>query len=149
MDQEKKQQKVKTQAAQCAQVIRKILKGQFPEIKFKVKSENYAGGDSVNVSYIDGVPVREVEKWIKGFQYGHFDGMTDCYEYSNNVDGRPQTKYLFVNRHISEIRKEEIKNEIMEKYQMTEFNDDKCHELFNCWSAQIIYKNASERTFIN
>lgn len=47
-----------TEVAECAKAIRQVLKAQFPNIKFSVKSENYSGGDSVRVKYEDG-PITE------------------------------------------------------------------------------------------
>ena len=41
--------------------------------------------------------VKEIKAYCNQFQYGHFDGMTDCYEYSNNRDDLPQAKFVFVN----------------------------------------------------
>jgi hypothetical protein len=98
--------KIKTQAAQAAAAIRKELKENFPQIKFSVKSENYAGGNSVNISWVDGVPESKVKAITSKYEYGTFNGMNDIYEYDNVNDNLPQVKY------ISEIRT--ISNEIYE-----------------------------------
>lgn len=90
-----------SESAQAAKAIRKILKKEFPHLKFTVTSSSN-GGTSVNVGYLNGVPTKEVQKHIGQFQKGHFDGMTDCYEYSNTNDEIPQVKFLFVNRELSE-----------------------------------------------
>lgn len=94
--------KIKTQAAQAAQQIREILKKEFPTIKFSVKSDNYSMGDSVNVSWVDGVAPKKVYALIGHYQYGKFNGMEDIYEYTNRRDDIPQTKYLFCDRKISD-----------------------------------------------
>jgi hypothetical protein len=38
----------------------------------------------------------ELESFCNKYQYGHFDGMTDCYEYSNTNENVPQAKFVFV-----------------------------------------------------
>jgi hypothetical protein len=43
-----------------------------------------------------------VEPLINEYQYGHFDGMIDCYEYSNNRNDIPQVKFVFANREYSD-----------------------------------------------
>jgi hypothetical protein len=92
----------KTKAAQAAAQIREILKKEFPTTKFSVKSDNFSMGDSVNVSWIDGVAPRKVEKLISHYQYGKFNGMEDIYECTNRRDDIPQTKWLSCNREVSD-----------------------------------------------
>jgi len=107
---------MKTIAAQTAQEIRKVLKTTYPKVKFTVTSESYSGGNSVRVGYTDFIPTTEIDKLLSKFQYGHFDGMTDMYEYSNKVEGIPQVKYLFVERKMSEMVKNELLNKINTEY---------------------------------
>ena len=88
---------MKTEVAKCAAEIRKVLKEK--NIKASVRSENYSMGDSVNVEIkeiIDPKIYRALEEELAKYQYGHFNGMEDIYEYSNNVEGIPQTKFLFI-----------------------------------------------------
>ncbi len=92
--------KNKSEVARCASEIKQVLKKEYPEIKFSVRSESYSGGNSVNVSYKMGLNVpspKEIEKKLSKYQYGHVDLMQDYYEISNSRDDIPQTKYLFVN----------------------------------------------------
>ena len=42
------------------------------------------------------------------YQYGHFNGMEDIYEYTNSRADIPQVKYLFVNNGMSDAKKQEI-----------------------------------------
>ena len=91
----------KTIAAECAAAIRKDLKKVFPGIKFRVTSENFARGNSVNVGWTNGPTVEAVKALVSRYEYGHFDGMADMYVYSNDIPKIPQTKYLFCNRSIS------------------------------------------------
>lgn len=88
-----------TTAAWVSKIIKNELKAKFPTTKFSVHSQNYSGGDSVRVSYYRGsnAPTcKDVEAITNKFQAGHFDGMTDCYEYSNKTEG-PTVRYVFVN----------------------------------------------------
>ena len=86
----------------CASQIKKILKKEFPTIKFKVTSKIYSGGDSVYIDWTDGATTDQISKLVEDFQFGHFDGMTDSYEYSNRKNDLPQVKYLHLIREISE-----------------------------------------------
>ena len=88
-------------------MIRKQLKANG--INARVRSENYSMGSSVDVD-INGdylpAAIEEIKAYCAQFQYGHFDGMTDCYEYSNRNDDLPQAKHVFVRVHRSEELKE-------------------------------------------
>ena len=93
---------MKTASAKASNMIKKILKRKFPETKFSCTSDNYNMGSSVNVSWTDGPTSEQVDKLINEFQYGHFDGMIDLYEYSNSRDDIPQAKYVMSNRRLSD-----------------------------------------------
>lgn len=92
----------KSSAANCAQAIREELAKVFPGVKFKVTSQNFAGGDSVHISWTDGPLSSQVEEVTGKYQYGHFNGMEDLYEYSNSREDIPQTKYVSESRSMSE-----------------------------------------------
>lgn len=92
---------MKTQAAKCAKLIRMVLKQKFPHIKFSVTSQTYSMGNSVNVNYEHKTPREKIEKEIQHFEYGHFDGMNDYYEISNNINNLSQTKFLFVSNKLN------------------------------------------------
>lgn len=111
---------MKTQAAQVASTIKKHLKQHG--IDCRVKSDNFSGGDSVNVYIHDVLPatLAMIKDYCSQFEYGHFDGMTDCYEYSNSRGDIPQTKYLFVNPEYSDELHQECWKWLIDYYQ---FND--------------------------
>lgn len=133
--------------AQASKLIRQDLKQHFPNIKFKVRSENYSMGDSITVEYCNGVPASEVENVINKYEYGHFDGMTDMYEYSNRQDF-PQTKYLFVNREVSDENKEKVRQEIMKDYGIDDWNDQEIFNRFNTWPQNLLSRNMKDRSFV-
>lgn len=84
--------------AMAAKQIKSLLKEKYPHIKFSVKSESFANGDSVRVSWNLGMKTEEIQNLVSKYEYGHFDGMTDSYEYSNVIKDIPQTKYLHCTR---------------------------------------------------
>lgn len=98
--------------AQAAKLIRTELKKAFPEIKFYVTSESYSGGNSVSIEYIDGPTQKQIQEIVDKYEYGHFDGMYDIYEYSNNRNDIPQVKYVQIQREISE----NIKNIMLDQW---------------------------------
>lgn len=138
---------MKSQVALAAQQIRKILKEKFPKIKFTVKSSNYSNGDSIHVEYTNGILPELVEKEIKQYQYGTFDGMTDMYEYTNSREDIPQTKYLFVSRKITPDVKAKVKSDIAKSFGLKDENDEQeWYDKFSCWSDQVIWRELSKMT---
>lgn len=86
-----------TTAAKCAKAIREELKAKFPEIKFRVTSQNFSMGNSVNVSFTGNQEaLSEVRTLVKRYQEGGFDGMTDSYDYSNKNESIPQVMFTRV-----------------------------------------------------
>lgn len=81
----------------AAKLIRAEIKKRG--IKASVRSKSYAGGESITVRIeTDMTPAaREaIEAFCSQFQAGHFDGMTDSYDYSNRRSDLPQVRHVFV-----------------------------------------------------
>ena len=100
----------KSNHAAAAAMIRAELKRRG--FKCSVTSESYSMGNSVRVRIVgDLMPatVKAINAYCDQFQYGHFDGMIDCYEYSNRRDDLPQSKYVHVEIEYSEAIKSEVK----------------------------------------
>lgn len=81
--------------------VAKLLKKKAKELGINVtrsRSKSFAGGDSVSLRFDSGSDdaVKQLEDYSHQFKQGHFDGMSDIYEYSNSRDDVPQTKYLFL-----------------------------------------------------
>jgi hypothetical protein len=92
-----------TGAAACAAAIRQELKEKYPGIKFSVTSDTFSMGNSVSVNWTDGPEYEEIESIVEGYQYGHFNGMEDIYEYKKDRDdSKPSAKYTHTNKHFSE-----------------------------------------------
>lgn len=108
-----KMKKQPTSAAQASKEIKATLKAKFPGIKFSVKSDNYSGGNSVDIRWNFGPTVKEVEVYSQRHQYGHFDGMQDLYVYNEsrpaNVNDKGElvpiatVKFVMEERNISHI----------------------------------------------
>ncbi len=82
--------------------LRKELKHRFPKTKFKVLTESYSGGSSLNVFWIDGEKEDTIKPIVNKYVYGHFDGMTDMYEYDkDSTDEFGEVKYGFTSRSYS------------------------------------------------
>lgn len=87
---------MKSTHAQAAAQIRKELKKHG--IKATVRSESFSMGNAVRVSLTDVLPATldKVREFAGQYQYGHFNGMEDIYEYSNDRNDLPQVKYVQV-----------------------------------------------------
>jgi len=133
-----------SEAAQAAKLIRAELKNAFPNIKFSVRSDYFSGGSSVDIRWTDGPKTDEVEAITRKYQYGHFNGMEDIYEYSNSRDDLPQAKYVQTAREISEETKARIQADIMKKYGMDEWTDESCQKIFSMWPQQVIWREANK-----
>lgn len=84
--------------AKCSKAIRLELKEKFPGVKFRVTSQSYSGGESVCVYWINGPEQNKVHIICKKYQEGTFNGMNDCYEYTNKNKTIPQVKFVFVQK---------------------------------------------------
>ena len=131
------------QHALCAKEIRKILKKAFPMVKFSVRSTSYSMGDNVTVDWKDGVSSTAVKELISHFEYGSFDGMTDCYNYDNNIESIPQTKFLMINRNFSDEIMEEafvIIKDVWDCFRDCKDINSRSNSGFNTTPAQYIYR---------
>ena len=135
---------ISNQAA-AAKAIRQELKKAFPTIKFSVTSESFAGGDSVDIRWTDGPTSDAVDAITRKYQYGHFDGMIDLYEISNNRDDIPQSKYVMCQRTLSDMARLHAKNEIINKFGLDSFEDKIIMEKFGCWPDTLIYRELQDK----
>lgn len=90
----------------AAKNIRTELKAAFPGVKFSVRSDSFSNGCSIDVRWTDGPITKRVDEIVGKYQYGSFDGMTDCYNYNNKsarewTDKHGGTKYAHCSRDIS------------------------------------------------
>lgn len=78
----------KSKYAQAAASIKKELATAFPGVKFSVRSKSFSMGNSVDVSWELGPTTKEVDAILDKYVEGHFDGMTDYYEYGRDEQTR-------------------------------------------------------------
>ena len=145
-----KKERIRTTAALCANAIKKELKQKFPLIKFKVRSDNYSMGDSVDISYVDAVPTEQVEALTDKYQAGSFDGMTDMYTYYERNEDLPRSKYVMVQRTMSEETKALIKKTLTKYYEIDEEtwnNETEFYSRFGCWTDQLIYRTFMKNAY--
>lgn len=129
--------------AQCAAAIREELKTAFPNVKFAIRSRSFSMGNSVDIDWTDGPLVSEVEKVTGKYQYGHFDGMNDIYEYSNKNSDLPQAKYVCEHRTISPELRASTKAKLSAAFAV-DFDDDKAvYEKFHQWADSVIHQELS------
>ena len=132
--------------ASVAKTIRKELKEKFPDIKFSVRSESFAGGNSIDIYYTNGVPEDEVRKLVNKYESGNFDGMTDCYNYYPNRD-YPTVKYISVDRKITDDIREKTKIDIAKRYGIEDIdNDQEWFNKFQAWPNNVVYRELVDKT---
>jgi len=138
--------KQKSIQAKTAKAIRKVLKNNFPNTKFSVRSESFAGGDSVNISWTDGTTSKRVKDKVRKFQYGHFNGMIDLYESTNHRENIPQVKFVMTHREMSdEARKRMIREHNTEWVDEAEIrNLNGYNDELQAHNSQIIYRRFSK-----
>lgn len=136
-----------TSHAETAKRIREELKKEFPNIKFTVRSRSFSMGDDVTIDYTNGVPRKQVEAIVNKYQEGHFDGMTDMYEYSNSREDIPQVKYVMVDREYTPEVLEETKKSIAQEFGISDIsNEQEWFSKVGMWSSEAVYRNLAERT---
>src|SRR5262245_59165835 len=84
--------------------IRIELKRAFPRTKFSITSDTFSMGNSINVRWTDGPTAKQVDKIIDKYAAGSFDGMTDCYNYSQDTwtEAFGNAKYVHSRRDYSD-----------------------------------------------
>jgi len=88
---------------ELAKHLRQILKARFPRCRFSVRSNSYAGGSSIDISWTDGPTAGLVDSLVKGLEGSSFDGMIDL-KSSRRVDlngKRILTDFIFTRRELS------------------------------------------------
>jgi hypothetical protein len=82
----------------AAKEIRKQLKRAFPDTKFSVRTD----GGAIRINWNNGPTTQAVNDITKCYEYGHFNGMEDIYEYSNVDKNIPQVKFVMTQRDIDD-----------------------------------------------
>jgi len=139
-DQKEKNAGHQSSHASTAAAIRQELKTKFPNIKFSVTSESFAGGNAARISWENGATVAAVEEITQKYQYGRFNGMEDIYENSNDRDDIPQVKYVTESRSITDDLVNEVKTQLM---QVRQYSEEQLNDYRNnpeTEAIEILYK---------
>lgn len=139
---------MKTESAKTSQAIKSELKKAFPNVKFSVTSSNFAGGNSVSISYNDSILRSKVEEITDKYQYGSFDGMNDIYNNDNKNNSIPQAKYVTVSRNMTNETGAELLKEFQNNYIGAEnlsMND--YHEDSRAYVSNIVYRMFIKREY--
>lgn len=68
-------------------IIKRHILKTWPTVqKVEIKTDAFSGGDSMDVKYFAPAEIDDLETFVKSFQYGHFNGMEDLYEYSDSEE---------------------------------------------------------------
>lgn len=68
-------------------IVKRHIKKTWPQVqKVSIKTDVYAGGSSMDVTYSASEIIPEIESFVDSFQDGHFNSMEDIYEYSDNKE---------------------------------------------------------------
>jgi hypothetical protein len=92
---------VRADTRKTTATIKTYCKREFNISDIKVTTDKYSGGSSLTAKYTSPEKIDKLERFINSLQYGHFNGMEDIYEYTNEqdiiIDGfiLEQYKYVF------------------------------------------------------
>jgi hypothetical protein len=130
--------------AKAAKEIRTYLKTK--KVLSKVTSDCYSMGTSVHIKLIDVRPevATEIENEVNKYQYGDFDGMTDCYNYTNRRADLPQVKYVQVQRDLSDEMRASVRVFLEKKFDITD--DKTARAKWDCWYDQAVWQTFSDRS---
>tara|TARA_Y100001970_G_scaffold143929_1_gene176834 strand:+ start:613 stop:1134 length:522 start_codon:yes stop_codon:yes gene_type:complete len=110
--------------SQAAQVA-KLLKQKAKELGLvaTAKSQNFSMGNSVVIRITEGTDanLKKFKEYSGQYEYGHFNGMEDIYEYSNCRDDIPQTKFLNVDDHRADTIIQENLDQTQKRFYEHEF----------------------------
>lgn len=121
---------MKSKQAECAKLIRKELKENFPRTRFSVRSRSASCVTAVDIDWHDGPTTAQVEEVVGKYEYGHFDGMRDIYEMSNTRDDIPQVKFVQVHRKMTDAMYNQIAESVEKEYNIDRDDEAQCEALF-------------------
>ena len=131
--------------AAAAKMIRQEIKKHG--IKASVKASTYSGGSSIRVNLKNELPAtaQKIREYVSQFEYGTFDGMTDCYNIDNSRDDIPQVKFTFVNNEYSDDLRQEAWDFANKTFGLNLEGDysefqNKMIEPFQKWGSDVLWQ---------
>ena len=122
-----------------AKIVRGILKKEFPETKFSVRSKSYSGGSSIDVDWEDGISTKKVESLVGKYHGAEFDGMIDLKTYND----RPYANdFIFCQRTYSKETLDKKSIQIAKDYgiqsgrNLSELRNER---IGNQWLSDLVY----------
>lgn len=134
-----------------AKMVRKVLKKNFAGQKFSVRSDRYAGGSSIRVSWIDGPTEKEVSA-VAGWLHGStFDGMIDLKSYHDTVldtgeEVRLGNDFIFFDRESSDEAKAAMAKKI-EAVIGEPFDKNKRYKAFNDYETGEVKLHSTQEEY--
>ncbi len=135
-----------TTVALAAKAIRAELKTKFPSTLFSITSQNFSMGNSISISYQNGIPTKEVEAVTDKYEAGSFDGMEDIYNYRSNPDNLPRAKYITISREIDPKIRDKKKVELAKYWNVGINNEQEWFKRTNKYSDQMVYEELKDVT---
>ena len=126
--------------AAAAKQVRAFMKEQG--IKGFVKAARGAGTSSIRVTLPNGTPAdtATVREFANQYQYGHFDGMHDSYEFSNCREDLPQVKFVFVEAEFDKELKQKALDALSHEFGLPAMSYDNApYEVVICGEPQNTY----------
>ena len=71
--------------AEVSRAIKAELRATWPRVKWSVRGGR-GGGSSVSIHWTNGPTEKAVSAVLGKYEVGHFDGMTDCYNYDTDPE---------------------------------------------------------------
>ena len=118
---------------EAGSLVRQFAKKFFPQYLVRVSSSSFANGNALDVyvstltgGEVPAVVYNQIKDFANLWEYGKFDGMTDCYEHYENAGAttdkgtelKAGVKYVHVNNHTRFGSVEYILNEVINKGRM-------------------------------
>jgi hypothetical protein len=118
---------------EAGSLVRQFVKKFFPQYIVRVSSSSFANGNALDVyvstltgGEVPAVVYNQIKDFANLWEYGKFDGMTDCYEHYENAgtatdkgtELKAGVKYVHVNNHPRFGTVEAILNEVLNEGRM-------------------------------
>lgn len=124
---------------ETAKIVRELIKKEFPETKFSVRSKSYSGGSSIDVDWEDGTSTKKVEALVGKYHGADFDGMIDLKTYND----RPYANdFIFCQRTYSKESLDKKAVQIARDYGIQngrDFTTLRNERIGNQWLSDLVY----------
>lgn len=129
-------------------ILDDLKKQKLHNIAAKIKSikyKSYSGGDSVDVDAVNLFKTERetLEKILREYQDGQFDGMNDIYNYDSNKSEKERTaKYVFLHNTFSDDVKAGAVADLKERFGVVD--DATAREKMFVWFDQAVWRQLQQ-----